>query len=664
MSNRLAGESSPYLLAHSENPVDWFPWGREALEKARLEDKPIFLSIGYSACHWCHVMERESFEDPATAEILNGSFVSIKVDKEERPDLDDIYMSSVQLITGRGGWPLSVFLLPDTTPFFGGTYFPPEAKAGRYKMQSFPRLLRRIARVFQENREELESSGNEIARRLKQHGSQVVSEKEPPPDESILDISIDAIAAVHDPVHGGFEGAPKFPMPMVLEFLLRHGSRKALEMAMFTMENMARGGIQDHIGGGFHRYSTDSLWMVPHFEKMLYDNAMLSRVYVEAYQITGKKLFAETAEKTLDFLLREMRHPEGGFYSSLDADSPARSGNMEEGAFYTWSKNELEGLLGSGAGEFCNFYNVRSDGVFKGRNILYTGCSVAAPEGLPEQRKTLLQAREKRPRPFLDTKIISAWNGMAIRALAAASRPLGRSEYLDSAIEASESVMKKLRNSRGELFRSWKDGEVSCKGFLQDYSLVASGLLEVHAATGEDRFFYEAASLVDSMLLRFRDGKTGLLNNSGKGNEELFLKTSNPMDSAVPSGLSSAAEVLFRLWTASGEDRYLNQGTAIVSRYSETMKVAPSGFGRMLSALLFSTADTRRVSISGPDRKQFLDILGDNFSPFTVLVPGGSDEEGETSAVICGKGFCLPPVRDTEKFTTLIKGPGFRRTPE
>ena len=651
MANRLAGESSPYLLSHSENPVNWFPWGEEALESAGKENKPIFLSIGYSACHWCHVMERESFQNEETAEILNDHFVSIKVDREERPDLDSIYMDAVQVMKGNGGWPLSVFLLPDGIPFYGGTYFPSEEKAEIYGVESFPGVLRRVAAAFQTQRDRLQSYGCDLQKKLKLYPGS--AGKTEPPGTDILESSLSFVTNAFDPVNGGFYGAPKFPQPMVLEFLLRYRKGGALEMAVKTLEKMAYGGIHDHLGGGFHRYSTDQRWLVPHFEKMLYDNALLARVYTEAFQITGKDVFRKTAEETLDFLLREMHRSGGGFFSALDADSISQSGRAEEGAFYTWDREEIMEILGSAGEEFCSVYNVADEGFFEGKNILHLLPGANISPVIEENRKTLLEARNKRPKPFKDSKIITSWNAMAIRAFAAASVPLHRTDYLDSAIQTAEFLLLKLRNSNGVLFRSWNRGRVSSPGFLEDYALLSRAFLQLYKATSDTVYVDEAKHLIERMESLFKNPSTGLFTQTGTHHRRLFMEPANPLDNAVPSGISSAVEVLKQFWTISGETHYRESAGKLLANYAEMMRNNPFGFGRMLSAQLYHFSDSRRVVLSGGESGGFLEVLNREFSPLTVLAPGGG-ADGESKAAVCGEGYCLPPVDEPEDLRELL----------
>ncbi|HEV7664377.1 MAG TPA: thioredoxin domain-containing protein, partial [Chloroflexota bacterium] len=492
MTNRLAGETSPYLLQHAHNPVDWYPWGPAALERASAEDKPILLSVGYSACHWCHVMERESFEDPATAGLMNASFVNIKVDREERPDIDGIYMQAVQAMTGAGGWPMTVFLMPDGTPFFGGTYYPPVDRQGH---PSFARVLTAIADAWQNRRGELMQSGTQ----LRQHLEQTVRPQLTPGElePSILDAAAQGLATQHDPVHGGFGSAPKFPQPMAIEFLLRYwkrsGDEAARDVATLALQKMARGGIYDHLGGGFARYSTDAEWLVPHFEKMLYDNAQLTRAYLMGYQATDNAYFHQVAEEVIDYVLRDMTDPSGGFYSTEDADSEG-----EEGKFYVWTVAELEALLGvEDARLFGAFYDVTPRGNFEGRaNILHmehTPLEVAGRLGVTEAellaalergRQVLFDARATRVRPARDEKVLAAWNGMMLRALAEAGRILNRQDYLAAAARNAEFLLGQMRAPDGAMHRTWKPGHAArLNGYLEDQANVADGLVALYEAT-------------------------------------------------------------------------------------------------------------------------------------------------------------------------------------
>src|SRR5829696_3573966 len=494
MPNHLTHETSPYLLQHAHNPVDWYPWGEEALARAREERRPILLSIGYSACHWCHVMERESFEDPEIAAVMNELFVPIKLDREERPDLDSIYMEACQAMTGQGGWPLNVFLTPDQVPFFAGTYFPPDSRMG---MASWRSVLEAVAKAWDERREEIRAGGKRVAERLR--GGALLQPSEQPFDKSALDDAVELLRGQYDRAHGGFGGAPKFPPASAIEFLLRRGET---EMTSHTLRAMASGGMYDQVGGGFARYSVDPHWLVPHFEKMLYDNALLARAYLHGWQVTGEALFRTVAEETLDWALREMRGPEGGFFSALDADSEG-----EEGKFYIWSVDELRAALDGepDADEAIAWFGATDRGNFEGHNIPVRG--PGTPERLGRWRELLYDARAKRVWPGLDDKRLSSWNALMIAALAEAGAVLERDDYLGAAGEAAAFVLRDLRDRDGRLLRSWKDGEAKLNAYLEDHAFLLEALLLLYEASFEPHWFIEARALADTTIERFADAE-------------------------------------------------------------------------------------------------------------------------------------------------------------
>lgn len=689
-TNALIGQSSPYLLAHAHNPVEWNPWCPEAFEMAATLDRPVFLSIGYAACHWCHVMERESFMDMGTAGILNSLFVCVKVDREERPDIDGVYMSAVTALTGRGGWPLSVFLLPDGTPFYGGTYFPPEEKAARYGMPGFRTVLKRVAEAYRHRRSDLVSSGRELCERINRH--QEVRAAGPTLDNGLIDLAVKEMKRSHDPVYGGFGGAPKFPQPMVLEFLLRHhhvtGSAESLAMVERTLDGMARGGVCDQVGGGFHRYSTDERWLVPHFEKMLYDNALLAGAYTEAFQVTGRPRYGQVALDTLEWLLRDMQHPSGGFFSTLDADSETSPrGRMEEGAYYTWSPDTLGEVLGSDADMFRGLFGVSGSGNFEGRNILYMPVPLeeaASGYGMsPEDvrsfvsncRTRLLANRNERPKPMRDEKMITSWNGMAIRAFAAAEAVFPGKGFIDAATRSAEFVLTHLRRGDGRLLRSWKDGDAPGTGFLEDYALFAEGLLALYRADGSFRWLRETVRLVDEMLGLFLDESTMTLFDTGRDQEQLFTRPRDPYDNATPSGTSAAQGVLLSLSVTTGKDRYRKLAERVLSQHTAPMGRMPLGFGRMLCAALFSLSPPMRAVLLGvPGETGFealLQTLQQPFLPHSVIVrtaPGdegvselaplmGNREmvDGKATAFVCTGCECALPVNDPESLGKLLK---------
>ncbi|TMQ59174.1 MAG: thioredoxin domain-containing protein, partial [Candidatus Eisenbacteria bacterium] len=569
--NRLAKEQSPYLLQHQWNPVDWYPWGSEAFEKARRENKPVFLSIGYSSCHWCHVMERESFESETIAKLLNEKFVSIKVDREERPDVDEIYMRAVQLLTGSGGWPMSVFLTPDQKPFWGGTYFPPDDRGGH---PGFASVLAALAETFATRREEVESAADRLASALRQMegGRQFVASG--PLDPAVSGRAVDELAASYDRHYGGFGGAPKFPPHGALELLLHATAaspREDLEaIVRGTLDGMAMGGIRDHVGGGFHRYATDATWLVPHFEKMLYDNAQLASVYAEAFARWGDPEYRSAAEETLAWVTREMTAEEGGFYSALDADSEGG-----EGAYYLWSLKEITDVLGREVGDlFARVYGIEETGNFvdpvtgeEPGNIVHRKRSwpeLARAEEIPVEalrakmdraRARLLLARLQRPAPGRDDKVVAAWNGLMIGAFARAGRVFGRRDFVDTAARAASFVWTAMRRG-GRLLRSWRAGESRLPGYLEDHAFLAWGLLDLHEVSGDGTWLDQARALTDSMIERFWDPDEGGFFFVASDHESLIARTKEVFDQAVPSGNGMAARVLVRLWLMTGDERY------------------------------------------------------------------------------------------------------------
>jgi uncharacterized protein YyaL (SSP411 family) len=683
-TNRLINETSPYLLQHAHNPVDWYPWGEEALTKARTEDKPILISVGYSACHWCHVMEDESFADPDTAALMNELFVNIKVDREERPDLDSIYMTAVQAMTGQGGWPLNVFLLPDGTPFYGGTYFPPDEKAARYRMPSFKQLLLSIAEAYRTRRDELVQAGQELIGHIQQlNEASNIGEFRFPPRAEVLDNAFQGLARNFDQRNGGFGGAPKFPQPMTLEFLLRYhvrtGNAEALHMLEHTLRKMALGGIYDQIGGGFHRYSVDDHWLVPHFEKMLYDNALLARMYVEIYQVTGDSFYARIADETLVYLAREMLHPAGGFYSTQDADSEPRPGaRKEEGAFFVWTTDEVREALGENAALFCTAFDVSRQGNFEGRTILHmprplaeiARVTGAPPDRLEEAinrgRATLFAAREHRPNPHRDEKVLTVWNGMALRALAAAAMAFGEDKYLALAQRNADFLLNNLRRSDGRLLRSWKDGKAALLGYLEDYALLADGLLALYSADGNPRWLRETIALADAMLTLFWDDNLGGFYDTASDHETLVTRPRDVGDNATPAGNSVAVEVFLRLAALTGDETYRTRAEQVLNSLTAMMVRMPAGFGRLLCAADFAEARVKEAALVGDpaaaDMRTLLDVVQRPYRPYVVLAqlqPGDTLApsltpllqertmiEGKATAYVCEGFACKLPVTD------------------
>lgn len=671
-TNKLTDETSPYLLQHAHNPVDWYPWGEEAFEKARAEDKPLLVSIGYSACHWCHVMEHESFEDESTAELMNEHFVNIKVDMEERPDVDQIYMTFVQLTTGRGGWPMNVFITPDKLPFFGGTYFPPEP---RYGMPSWKQILVSIAEAWRERRDELAHSANEILGELRRVGIADISSSGLSADQ--LDSAYQSLVRAFDRTNGGFGGAPKFPPSMSLEFLLRYwhrtGDENALEMVKFTARKMAEGGMYDQLGGGFHRYAVDAVWLVPHFEKMLYDNAQLIRIYLHLFQITGDEFFKRIAVETLEYVRREMLDDGGGFYSSQDADSEG-----EEGKFFVWTPAEVEAVLGPDDAQLFNFYyDVSDEGNFEGRNILhvsYTPEAAARALKVDETRLAnvlvrggdLLSAeREKRVKPFRDEKVLTAWNGLMLAAFAEASSVLGREDYLEIAIRNADFLLAELQQD-GRLLRTWKDGRAKLNAYIEDYANLADGLIELFEASGETRYLHEARRLADLMITEFWDEENGGFYFTSADHEELIVRNKDFYDNATPSGNSVAADVLLRLARFFGDERYERFGSSVLRIISGQIKRYPQGFGRALSTIEFLLSPPQEIAVIGPRGSDLEIEIRGRYLPTTVMAfAGGASDDmpllrdrstvgGNPAVYICENFVCSRPITDVTELRSEL----------
>lgn len=596
-TNALAKEKSPYLRQHAHNPVDWLPWGEAAFEKARKEDKPIFLSIGYSTCHWCHVMAHESFEDERVAEVLNRDFVPIKLDREERPDVDRIYMLFVQATTGSGGWPMSVWLTPNLRPFFGGTYFPPGQRYGR---PGFRDLLMHLAQAWKQDRERIEASSVDVSRQLASFTA--TAQESVAPDRELFASAYWQFRRSFDPKYGGFGGAPKFPRPVVLNYLLRYyaddKSEEALEMVTRTLEGMDVGGMHDHLGGGFHRYSVDERWFVPHFEKMMYDQAQLAISYLEAFQITRDDKFAAVARDILDYVLRDMTDPSGAFYSAEDADSPDpdRPGHSGEGAFYIWRQQEIASLLGKDAPEFCKYFgveeygNVANDpqGEFVGRNILYRPLDHTdeQPARLEESKRILFDARSKRPRPHLDNKILTSWNALMISALSLGYRVLGDERYLVAAKRASDFILLGMYDpSTGELLRRFCDGEAAVPAFLDDYAFLAQALLDLFEASFESKYLSLTVDLAQRGLARFEDTEQGGFFSTLEGERDLLLRMKDEYDGAEPSGNSVATDVLLRLAHVTGDPEFARRAERSLRAFTPKLKAQPTIAPQMLVAL-------------------------------------------------------------------------------
>jgi uncharacterized protein YyaL (SSP411 family) len=647
MANRLARETSPYLLQHAENPVDWFPWGEEALERARAEDLPILLSVGYSACHWCHVMERESFEDADTAAFMNANFVPIKVDREERPDVDAIYMEAVQAFTGQGGWPMTVFLDPEGVPFYGGTYFPPDDSRG---MPSFRMVMEAVLEAYRGQRDEIRERAATMVGRLDAL-AKIDPGTAPGPEQ--LAEAVTTLLSHGDPANGGFGRAPKFPPSDSLELLLSR--RAGLEHVERTLDAMLAGGIYDQVGGGFARYAVDSAWLVPHFEKMLYDNALLARAYLHGWQVLGHERYRRVCEETLDWLLREMRGPEGGFYSAYDADSEG-----EEGKFYVWTPDEMRAVLPD-PDPVLSYYGVTEHGNFEGKNILHLadGAGAPAPAGLDAARAALLAERAERVPPGLDDKRLCSWNALAIAALAEAGAVLGRPDYLDAAAACAEFIFGSMRDEEtGHLLRTYKGGRAHLNAYLEDHAFLVEALLTLYEAGFDPRWFKEARALAESMIKRFGDADRGGFFTTSTDHESLIARRKEVGDHPIPSGQSSAALGLLRLAALSGEARFADRAAGVFALFGEPMISHPDSFAHLLRALDFHLASKREVALVGQDFSALEAIVRSEFRPNVVVAagPAGAVEPplldarteigGEPAAYVCEGFTCNLPVTD------------------
>jgi uncharacterized protein YyaL (SSP411 family) len=656
MPNALARETSPYLLQHKDNPVDWLPWGDEALRRARDLDRPLLVSIGYSSCHWCHVMERESFEDSQTAALMNERFVCVKVDREERPDVDALYMEAVQAMTGQGGWPLNVFLTPEQAPFYGGTYFPP---APRFGMPSWRQVLGAVAEAWDTQRDEIRAQGQKVAPRL--GGGALLTASVEPLQDAALDEAVATLRRSYDSVHGGFGGAPKFPQAPVLEFLMAHGEAP---MALQTLRSMAGGGIFDQVGGGFARYSVDAQWRVPHFEKMLYDNALLARAYLHGFQVSGDEILRRTCEETLDWALREMRAPEGGFYSALDADSEG-----VEGKFYVWTLDELRATLGDDADAAIAWFAATENGNFEGANILES----RGPEPPAEQRgrirATLLAAREHRVRPGLDDKRLAAWNALMIAALADAGAVLQREDYLDAAREAAAFVLDRMRGPDGRLLRTFNAGVARLAAYLEDHAFLLEALLVLYEATFEERWFSAARDLADTMVARFADSDRGGFFSTADDHEQLIARRKDLEDSPIPSGGSSAALGLLRLAALTGEQRYEGAAAGQLALLHEVAVRHPTAFGHLLQAIDLQLAPRHEVALVGDADgvATLAAVVRETLRPHLVLAggPGGgrtavplmeqrTPVDGRAAAYVCERFACQRPVTEADELRALL----------
>ncbi len=664
MPNRLAGEKSPYLRQHADNPVDWFPWGPEAWEKARAEDKPVLLSVGYSACHWCHVMAHESFEDEAIAQLMNEHFISIKVDREERPDVDQVYMAAVQAVAGQGGWPMTVFLTPAGRPYFGGTYFPPDDRFGR---PGFPRVLLGAAQAYREQRDECEHNADVILGAVVRN----LDVKVPGTFGSgTLHQAMARLQESFDPDHGGFGGAPKFPQAMALEFVLRVYHRledlHARRILTLSLDELAAGGIYDHLGGGFHRYSTDARWLVPHFEKMLYDNALLARLYVLAGQRLGEARYLRTARETLDWVRRDMADPAGGFYSALDADSEG-----EEGKYYVWTYPEILTLLGSEQAEpVMAFYDVRMAGNWEGKTILHARPGTAVPPELEAARARLLTARERRVRPGRDDKVIAAWNGLMLEAFAEGARVLEDSGYAQVAAKNADFLLAQMVCD-GVLMRIWNQGSAGIPGYLEDYANVARGLLALYEVDFAERWLLAARVLADKAIGLFWDEGEGAFYDAGTHHEALVLRPRDTYDNATPAGNSAIIEVLLRLHALTGHPPYRDIPDRVLQGLSGLAVRVPVGFGRLLCAADFALADTQEVAIAGdpadPATQALVGAARIGYTPYRVialrhpghaaaveLLAGREMVENRPAAYVCRHFACELPTTDAAALSARL----------
>jgi uncharacterized protein YyaL (SSP411 family) len=686
-TNHLSAETSPYLKQHAHNPVDWYPWGPEAIARARQLDCPIFLSIGYSACHWCHVMEHESFEDPEIGKLLNDHFVSIKVDREERPDVDQIYMDFVVRTTGHGGWPMSVFLTPELKPFYGGTYFPPDDRYGG-QMPSFRRLLLALLEAWKTRRGEVVQSAEQITQQLREGGT--VERAEGTLGPELIRNAAHYLGRTFDSRHGGFGQAPKFPHPMEIRLLLRawkrFGDDHALQMARVTLDHMAQGGIYDHLGGGFHRYSTDARWLVPHFEKMLYDNALLSVAYLEAFQATAEPLYRRTAQETLDYVRREMTSPHGPFYSTQDADSEG-----VEGKFFVWSAAEVEAILGKELAEpFTYVYDVTPEGNWEGHNILHRPKTeeqdaqllrmpvAELRQKLGEARRKLFEARSKRVRPGRDEKVLTAWNGLMIAGFALAAQVLDQAAYADTAARAADFLLTRMRAPDGRLFRTWSDGSpAKLNAYLEDYTYLVDALVTLYEATFEPRWVEAALDLARVMVEQFWDASGGGFFFTGRDHEALITRPKDLLDNATPSGNAMAVTGLLRLAELTGQSDLREKAEATLGLCRGLMAERPLGCGQMLLGLDFYLGPVQEFAVIGDladdHTSRVLRIIRNDFRPNKVvalkqtrsvqrdaerLVPwlSGKEAAGTVTTYICQNFTCQAPLHGADAVAAALGG--------
>jgi uncharacterized protein YyaL (SSP411 family) len=653
VANHLSSETSPYLLQHKDNPVDWHAWGDEALARAREEDRPLLVSIGYSACHWCHVMERESFEDAEVAGLMNEHFVCVKVDREERPDIDAMCMEACQTMTGQGGWPLNAFLTPEQAPFFAGTYFPPEPRHG---MPSWRMVLSAVAEAWRDRREQVREQAANLAVAL--GGAARLEAGAEPITEAMLEEATSTIARSFDRANGGFGRAPKFPQASSIEFLLARGER---EMSLATLHAMARGGIYDQVGGGFSRYAVDATWTVPHFEKMLYDNALLASAYLHGWQVSRDERLLRVCTETLDWAIREMRGPEGGFCSALDADSEG-----VEGKFYVWTLEELKSTLGPDlAPEAIAFFGATERGNFEGGSNVLEGRG-PEPERLAEIRARLYDVRSQRVRPGLDDKRLTAWNALTISALARAGGALERRDYLEAAIGCAEFVLRDLRDSGGALLRTWKSGRGHIRAYLDDHAFLLEALISLYEATFNPRWYREAITLADTIIERFADAGRGGFFTTAEGHEQFINRQKDLDDSPIPAGNSAAAFGLLRLALLSGEAEYERQALGVLRILAPIAPAHAGGFGHVLQALDFYLARVKEVAIvgSGSAATELARVVRGEYRPHTVLAGGDSDGvpllqdrglvAGRPAAYVCENFACQAPVTSADELRQAL----------
>lgn len=678
--NRLQHETSPYLLQHASNPVDWHPWKQEAFERAVKEDKPILVSIGYSTCHWCHVMERESFEDPETAALMNQYFINIKVDREERPDVDQIYMEACQAFTGQGGWPLNCFLMPDGRPFYAGTYFPPQAAHSR---PSWPQLLQHLARVYREERDKVEAQADQLTGIIKRTDSVFLKDQLSPDtreetfSEAYQNRLFQQMKGHFDREHGGFGGAPKFPAAMSLQYLLEYAhfyrEEDALHHVGHSLDKMIRGGIYDQLGGGFARYATDRAWLVPHFEKMLYDNALLTGLLADAYKVTRRPLYRRTIAETLEFIQREMTSPEGGFYSALDADSEG-----EEGKFYVWDKKEIDEVLGTESDLFCRFYGVEKGGNWEGKNILWRPRSLAVfatqhkmeeaelRGKLDRNRQQLLEHRARRIRPGLDDKILLGWNALMSSAYLKAGQALGEPAYTDTARRNIDFLLERLRRPGSEqFFHTYKEGRTQYSAFLDDYAFLIAALIDLYESVFEEKYLREAHRLMEYARKEFLDPETNLFYFTSAEQKDILLRKKEVYDSAVPSGNSTMVHNLLRLSGFFDEDAYRDQATAMLSSMREAVEKYSTSFARWARATLYLSTAPWGIAVVGTEALRRAADLNTHFLPNRIIMaapepdaayPLLADKEKGSPAKIyaCRRYACQRPVTEVEEAVKMV----------